>query len=1263
MKQVSSTPFVIAPSADFSDRHPQLKHLAKSLAQSYVQDGAQGHLVTDQALEKVGSALWAALDLEDEFKAALKKARSGNQVLPIIIESDQSDIQNLPWETLFHPQLGFLGREQAFTLSRRLEPPFEPADQEPADQGPLRVLLFSSLPNEYQGEKGRLAIEQEQEHVLEALLQPVMQGKVILQTPNTGEFSSLKTELDTFNPHLVFLSGHGAFVKTDQLGTTGYGSFCFENADGQADIVSATELAKAFIGSSVQCCVLSACESGKASDQLTNGLAQALLEIGLPHVIGMRESILDIAGILFAREFCQAIGNRQRVDLALQKARDKIAKLTPENQNVTDPEPNWRDQQTAEADIRRTQWSLPGLYSRDPSTPLIDWDFDPVKPDQNPLNRELEGLSLPSKFRGRRLELRKLKQALLNGKCKELLITGPGGQGKTAFAGELALTLHKAGYPTIAWSATDKEASDKQGLGSKASNTEDFGWQAYLQRLESALSKDLAEQHGTYCRKNPDTTARQQHLLSSLLAQHQNRLVLVLDNLESLQDIQTRELKAQDVQTFIDIARSLQPQGLTLILTSRWLLPEWSLPDGSFENHLSLEHLNYGDFLQLTLLLGPKLSALVDRRNRLRKVYKVLHGNARGLEYFAAAVAGMGLEQEEEFLARLAEQEAELQTNMALEELLNQCQPHELQLLHRMQVFEVPVPVEGLKKISDSPKQVPPILDELMARSLVEHSYSLRWQTEEYFCSPLVTTTVNRKLQRPVGANIGAQAAEFHLWLYKNERRTLNYAYIVERALRKAGEDDQARRFTLDRIVGPMNMAGRTQALVDHWLPDCCQSTTPLIKSEALGQTGKQHLHLGDYETALNYLKQSLAIQQEIGDKAGEGTTLNNISQIHDARGDYETALNYLKQSLAIQQEIGDKAGEGTTLNNISQIFKARGDYETALNYLKQSLAIRQEIGDKAGEGTTLNNISQIHDARGDYETALNYLKQSLAIRQEIGDKAGEGTTLNNISQIHDARGDYETALNYLKQSLAIQQEIGDKAGEGTTLNNMSAIAYAQGDYETALNYLKQSLAIRQEIGDKAGEGTTLNNISQIFKARGDYETALNYLKQSLAIQQEIGDKAGEGTTLNNISQIHDARGDYETALNYLKQSLAIQQEIGDKAGEGTTLNNMSAIAYAQGDYETALNYLKQSLAIQQEIGDIAGLCATLFNIGHIHLQNKAIDEAIGAWVSVYRLAKPRQLAQALEALEGLAGQLGGEGGLLFWEQLSQRAESGDGDD
>ncbi|MCP4115532.1 MAG: tetratricopeptide repeat protein [Desulfobacteraceae bacterium] len=178
-----------------------------------------------------------------------------------------------------------------------------------------------------------------------------------------------------------------------------------------------------------------------------------------------------------------------------------------------------------------------------------------------------------------------------------------------------------------------------------------------------------------------------------------------------------------------------------------------------------------------------------------------------------------------------------------------------------------------------------------------------------------------------------------------------------------------------------------------------------------------------DLSEALGHYKQSLEITREIGDKATEGTTLNNISQIFTARGDYDTALKYLQQSLEIRREIGDKAGEGATLNNISQIFKARGDYDTALKYLQQSLEITREIGNKAGEGTTLNNISQIFKARGDYDTALKHLQKSLEITREIGDKAGEAVTCYNLAMEWERRKNIKKAIHYLKRAVEIEEQ------------------------------------------------------------------------------------------------------------------------------------------------------------------------------------------------------------------------------------------------
>lgn len=85
------------------------------------------------------------------------------------------------------------------------------------------------------------------------------------------------------------------------------------------------------------------------------------------------------------------------------------------------------------------------------------------------------------------------------------------------------------------------------------------------------------------------------------------------------------------------------------------------------------------------------------------------------------------------------------------------------------------------------------------------------------------------------------------------------------------------------------------------------------------------------------------------------------IAESQRMDGQLDNALQSLQTALQICREIGDKTGEGATLNNISLIHHARGDYDTALQYLQQSLAIRQEIGDKAGLCATLFNIGLIH--------------------------------------------------------------------------------------------------------------------------------------------------------------------------------------------------------------------------------------------------------------------------------------------------------------
>ncbi|MEX2739329.1 MAG: tetratricopeptide repeat protein, partial [Candidatus Wukongarchaeota archaeon] len=378
-----------------------------------------------------------------------------------------------------------------------------------------------------------------------------------------------------------------------------------------------------------------------------------------------------------------------------------------------------------------------------------------------------------------------------------------------------------------------------------------------------------------------------------------------------------------------------------------------------------------------------------------------------------------------------------------------------------------------------------------------------------------------------------------------------------------------------------------------------------------LNNVGLVYRALGRYQEALEHYQKSLKIREELGDIAGKGVTLSNIGSVYRHWGRYQEALEYHQKSLKISEEIGDRAGEGTTLNNIGLVYRALGRYQEALEYHQKSLRIRQEIEDRAGEGTTLNNIGEVYYAWGRFQEALEHYQKALKIQEELEDRAGQGVALNNIGGVYYAWGRFQEALEYHQKALKIREEIGDRAGEGTTLNNIGLVYYAWGRFREALEHYQKSLKIREDIGDRAGEGTTLGNMGLLYDAWGKYQEAIEYHQKSLKIREEIGDRKGEAIALNNIGGVYDSWGRYQEAVEHYQKALKIFEEIGDRLGEGTTLNNIGLVYYAWDRFQEALEYYQKSLKICEEIGGRKGEAISLGNIGLVYRALGRFQEAL----------------------------------------------------
>jgi hypothetical protein len=134
---------------------------------------------------------------------------------------------------------------------------------------------------------------------------------------------------------------------------------------------------------------------------------------------------------------------------------------------------------------------------------------------------------------------------------RQVFGSGPGGQGKTALAGKIAGDWAAAGAALAVWSA-------REGGGAW-----DIFW---LEQAREAGEAAVA----TATAGIDDERARAEGLLRLLLRRHGGRLLVFLDNLETIQDRRTLEFTDDRVAAFVAAARdpAAAGSGLRLLITS-----------------------------------------------------------------------------------------------------------------------------------------------------------------------------------------------------------------------------------------------------------------------------------------------------------------------------------------------------------------------------------------------------------------------------------------------------------------------------------------------------------------------------------------------------------------------------------------------------------------------------------------------------------------------------------------------------------------------
>ena len=315
--------------------------------------------------------------------------------------------------------------------------------------------------------------------------------------------------------------------------------------------------------------------------------------------------------------------------------------------------------------------------------------------------------------------------------------------------------------------------------------------------------------------------------------------------------------------------------------------------------------------------------------------------------------------------------------------------------------------------------------------------------------------------------------------------------------------------------------------------------------------------------------------------------------------GQYDKAIKYYKETLAIVRKYGPGYKIAISLNNVGSVYKSWGQYDEAIKYYEKALVHARKLEREDLIANFLNNIGIVYDSWGHYDKAIEYYEEALAVNEKLDMEADIALNLHNIGMSYNSMGQFDIAIEYCDEALTIDKEFGEDTDIARDLNGIGTVYESRGQYDKAIYNFEEALAIEKRLGRKGHVAVIISNIGTVYSTWEQYDKAIGYYEEALAFTRELGMEDDINALLNNIGMLYGKQKQYKTAIKYFTESVSIIEKLRKTAtGDvrrnylASQLNSYQSLAYAyikKHDASLAFQTIERSrakLLAERLVGD-----------------------------------------------------------------------------
>jgi DNA-binding SARP family transcriptional activator len=284
--------------------------------------------------------------------------------------------------------------------------------------------------------------------------------------------------------------------------------------------------------------------------------------------------------------------------------------------------------------------------------------------------------------------------------------------------------------------------------------------------------------------------------------------------------------------------------------------------------------------------------------------------------------------------------------------------------------------------------------------------------------------------------------------------------------------------------------------------------------------------HFDDWERLQN---RALKAALSSGDRHSAAKVHRCLGELTTILDRYPEALDHFELALLLAEGEGPTNRASATAG-LAYVHRLLGQYSSAVLHFEEAAGLAESAGNVNCLVYATNGLGVIDLEQGRVEAAIARFTKCLRVSRVAGYRPGEAQALRCLGQSHRALGAYPAAADAYRRAVAISEDLGDRLSATHATCWLGDVLIRQGEHRRGRRLLAQSLWTYREFGNLWGEAATLYALAEAQLEVGRSTPARRRAEAAVRLWRQIGSSRWLAVGLDTLAKAHAQAGDHTAA-------------------------------------------------------------------------------------------------------------------------------------